>query len=48
MAASGMSGQSVAWSHLAALAMLMSLPVVLILILRRYLMRGLLIGRIDE
>jgi arabinogalactan oligomer/maltooligosaccharide transport system permease protein len=49
MAVSGMSGQSVAWSHLAALAMLMSLPVVLIfLILQRYLMRGLLIGRIDE
>jgi ABC-type glycerol-3-phosphate transport system permease component len=49
MAVSGMSGQSVAWSQLAALAMLMSLPVVLIfLILRRYLMRGLLIGRIDE
>jgi ABC-type glycerol-3-phosphate transport system permease component len=49
MAVSGMSGQSVAWSRLAALAMLMSLPVVLIfLILRRYLMRGLLIGRIDE
>jgi ABC-type glycerol-3-phosphate transport system permease component len=49
MAVSGMLGQSVAWSQLSALAILMSLPVVLIfLVLRRYLMRGLLVGRIDE
>jgi len=49
MAVSGMLGQGVAWSQLAALAILMSLPVVLIfLILRHYLMRGLLIGRLEE
>lgn len=49
MAVSGMLGVSVPWSNLSALAVLMSLPVVLIfLFLQRYLMRGLLIGRIDE
>ena len=49
MAVSGMLGVSVPWSNLSALAVLMSLPVVLIfLLLQRYLMRGLLIGRIDE
>jgi arabinogalactan oligomer/maltooligosaccharide transport system permease protein len=49
MAVSGMLGQSVPWSQLAALAILMSIPVVLIfLVLRRYLMRGLLIGHMDE
>lgn len=49
MAVSGMMGQGVAWSQLAALAILMSLPVVLFfLVLQRYLMRGLLLGRIDE
>ena len=49
MAVSGMLGVSVPWSNISALAILMSLPVVLIfLLLQRYLMRGLLIGRIDE
>jgi len=49
MAVSGMMGISVPWSNLSALAVLMSLPVVLIfLILQRYLMRGLLIGQVDE
>jgi arabinogalactan oligomer/maltooligosaccharide transport system permease protein len=49
MAVSGMSGQSGAWSKQAALALLMSLPVVLIfLVLQRYLIRGLLIGGVEE
>jgi ABC-type glycerol-3-phosphate transport system permease component len=49
MAVSGMMGVSVPWSNLSALAVLMSLPVVLIfIVLQRYLMRGLLIGRVDE
>lgn len=49
MAVSGMLGGTVPWSHLAALAILMSLPVVLIFfVLRRYLMRGLLIGQIED
>lgn len=49
MAVSGMLGQGGAWSHLAALALLMSLPVVLIfLLLRRTLMRGQLVGRQEE
>ncbi len=49
MAVSGLLGQSPAWSHLATLAILMSLPVVLIFLLfRHYLMRGLLLGRIEE
>jgi arabinogalactan oligomer/maltooligosaccharide transport system permease protein len=49
MAVSGMMGISEPWSNLSALAMLMSLPVVLIfVVLQRYLMRGLLIGRVDE
>jgi arabinogalactan oligomer/maltooligosaccharide transport system permease protein len=49
MAVSGMMGISVPWSNLSALAVLMSLPVVLIfIVLQRYLMRGLLIGRVDE
>jgi ABC-type glycerol-3-phosphate transport system permease component len=49
MAVSGMMGQNIAWNQLAALALLMSLPVVLIfLVLRRYLMHGLLMGRVEE
>jgi arabinogalactan oligomer/maltooligosaccharide transport system permease protein len=49
MAVSGMMGNSVPWSQIAALAILMSLPVVLLfLLLQRYLMRGLLTGRVDE
>ena len=49
MAVSGMMGISLPWSNLSALAVLMSLPVVLIfIVLQRYLMRGLLIGRVDE
>jgi arabinogalactan oligomer/maltooligosaccharide transport system permease protein len=49
MAVSGMMGVSVPWSNLSALAVLMSLPVILIfIVLQRYLMRGLLIGRVDE
>jgi len=48
MAISGMMGISLPWSNLSALAVLMSLPVVLIfLVLQRYLLRGLLIGRVD-
>ena len=49
MAVSGMMGISLPWSNLSALAVLMSLPVVLIfIVLQRYLMRGLLLGRVDE
>ena len=49
MAVSGMMGISLPWSNISALAVLMSLPVVLIfIVLQRYLMRGLLIGRVDE
>ncbi len=49
MAVSGALGQTPAWSRLSALAMLMSLPVVLIfVVLRRYLMRGLLIGALED
>lgn len=49
MAVSGMLGGSVPWSQVSALAVLMSLPVVLLfLLLQRYLMRGLLLGRIEE
>ena len=49
MAVSGMLGNSVAWNDLFALAMLMSLPVVvLFVVLQRYLMRGLLIGQVEE
>jgi arabinogalactan oligomer/maltooligosaccharide transport system permease protein len=48
MAVSGMLGNAVAWNQLFALAMLMSLPVVLLfLVLQRYLMRGLLLGQIE-
>ena len=48
MAVSGMLGHGQAWSCLAALALLMSLPVVLaFLLLWRYLMRGLLMGTIE-
>ena len=49
MAVSGMMSISIPWSNISALAVLMSLPVVLIfIVLQRYLMRGLLIGRVDE
>ena len=49
MAISGMMRNAVPWSELAALAILMSMPVVLIfLLLQRYLMRGLLMGRVDD
>jgi ABC-type glycerol-3-phosphate transport system permease component len=50
MAVSGMMRQSGAeWGNLSALALLMSIPVVIIfLILYRYLMRGLLAGRIND
>ena len=45
MAVSGMLGQSLAWSRVSAMAILMSLPVVLIfLVLRRYLLRGALLS----
>ena len=48
-AISGMMRNAVPWSELAALAILMSMPVVLIfLLLQRYLMRGLLMGRVDD
>ena len=44
IAVSGILGQSLAWSRVSAMAILMSLPVVLIfLVLRRYLLRGLLL-----
>jgi arabinogalactan oligomer/maltooligosaccharide transport system permease protein len=47
MAVSGLADAP--WSHLSALAIMMSLPVVLVfLFLHRYLMRGLLIGSIEE
>ena len=49
MAVSGMMGQGIAWSQLAALAILMSLPVVLLfLLLQRFLLRGLLLGRVEN
>jgi len=49
MAVSGMQGQSGAWSKESALALLMSLPVVAIFfLLQRYLLRGLLIGVVEE
>jgi len=48
MAVSGMLGFGGAWSNLAALALLMSLPVVVaFIVLRRYLMRGLLMGTVE-
>lgn len=48
MAVSGMLGFGDSWSNLAALALLMSLPVVVtFLVLRRYLMRGLLMGTVE-
>jgi ABC-type glycerol-3-phosphate transport system permease component len=49
MAVSGMMSDNQGWSQLSALAILMSLPVVLIfLVLRRYLLRGLLIGQVED
>jgi len=49
MAVSGILQHGQTWSNLAALSLLMSLPVILtFLILRRYLMQGLLIGRIES
>ncbi len=50
MAVSGLMRQgSYAWSKISALAIMMSMPVVLLfLFLRRYLLRGLLIGHIDS
>ena len=50
MAVSGLMRQgSYAWSKISALAIMMSLPVVILFIfLRRYLLRGLLIGGMDS
>jgi ABC-type glycerol-3-phosphate transport system permease component len=49
MAVSGMRQASGVWSNLSALAILMSVPVVLIfLALHRYLLRGLLIGIVQD
>jgi ABC-type glycerol-3-phosphate transport system permease component len=49
MAVSGMRQTGVAWSNLSALAILMSVPVVVIfLALHRYLLRGLLIGVVED
>lgn len=49
MAVSGMRQASGVWSNLSALAILMSVPVVLIfLALHRYLLRGLLIGVVED
>ncbi|MBC8447126.1 MAG: carbohydrate ABC transporter permease [Chloroflexi bacterium] len=50
MAIAGLMGDgSRAWSEMAALAILMSLPViVLFLLLRRYLLQGLLLGTVQE
>jgi ABC-type glycerol-3-phosphate transport system permease component len=43
------SSGMVAWSHLSALAIFMSLPVVVVfLLLQRYLLRGLLYGALEE
>jgi ABC-type glycerol-3-phosphate transport system permease component len=48
MAVSALMQQSLPWSHLSAMAILMSLPVVMVfLILRHYLMRGLFFGQMD-
>jgi ABC-type glycerol-3-phosphate transport system permease component len=48
MAVSGMFGLGEAWSNLTALALMMSVPVVVaFLLLRQYLMRGLLMGTVD-
>jgi arabinogalactan oligomer/maltooligosaccharide transport system permease protein len=51
MAISGMQHEigSIGWSNLAALAIMMSLPVIAIfLVLQKYLLRGLLFGTVDE
>jgi len=51
MAISGVlqSSGAVSWPHLSALAILMSVPVVIVfLILQRYLLRGLLIGAVED
>lgn len=49
MAVSGIQQTSGAWSNLLALAILMSVPVVVIfLVLHRYLLRGLLIGVVED
>jgi ABC-type glycerol-3-phosphate transport system permease component len=49
MAVSGMRQTSGVWSNLSALAILMSIPVVVIfLALHRYLLRGLLIGAVED
>ncbi|HNT73779.1 MAG TPA: carbohydrate ABC transporter permease [Anaerolineae bacterium] len=49
MAVSAIMRQTLPWSQLSALAILMSLPVVVIfIILRHYLMRGLLIGGMED
>ncbi|MFN2145185.1 MAG: carbohydrate ABC transporter permease [Anaerolineales bacterium] len=49
MAVSGLMGTTRAWSNMAALSVLMSIPVVILfIVLRRYLISGLLIGAIEE
>jgi ABC-type glycerol-3-phosphate transport system permease component len=49
MAVSGMQGQGGTWSHLAAISLLMSLPVVAIFLgLQRYLLDRLLLGTLPE
>jgi arabinogalactan oligomer/maltooligosaccharide transport system permease protein len=50
MAISGMVGQfGASWNHLAALALLMSVPVVLIfLLLQQYMLSGLWVGAVEE
>ncbi|MBN2044889.1 MAG: carbohydrate ABC transporter permease [Anaerolineales bacterium] len=49
MAVSGLMGTSRAWSNMAALSVLMSIPVVILFILlRRYLISGLLIGALED
>ena len=49
MAISGLLSTSRAWSNMAALSVLMSIPVVILFILlRKYLISGLLIGAIEE
>jgi ABC-type maltose transport system permease subunit len=49
MAVSGIQQTSGTWSNLSALAILMSVPVVVIfLLLHRYLLRGLLIGVVED
>ena len=49
MAISGLQGTSRAWSNMAAFSVMMSIPVVvLFIVLRRYLISGILIGMVED